>query len=109
MRKLLPMLAVAVLFAGFAVVRGADEKTVTGEAQCAKCTLKETKSCQNAIKVKEGDKTVTYYVKHDSVAKGFHSKVCSPNTVLKVKAKGTVEEKDGKMILTASSIEVVEE
>jgi dihydroxyacid dehydratase/phosphogluconate dehydratase len=34
--------------------RAADEKTITGDGMCAKCELKETKSCQNAVKVKEG-------------------------------------------------------
>ena len=52
MRK---MLAVAVLFSGLTLVaRAAEEKTISGEGLCAKCALKETPKCQNAVQVEEG-------------------------------------------------------
>ena len=54
MRKLFPLLSVAVLFSGVALVWAAEEKTVSGEGQCAKCSLRETKACQNAIVTEEG-------------------------------------------------------
>jgi hypothetical protein len=108
MRKLLPMLAVAVLCSGLGlVVKAAAEKTITGEGQCAKCSLKETKSCQNAVVVDEGGKKVTYYLKHEGESKKFHSKICT--TTKKVKATGDVQETDGKQVMTVSKIEVVEE
>jgi hypothetical protein len=107
MRKLLPLLAVAVVFSGLSlVVLAAEEKTVTGEGQCAKCSLKETPACQNAIKVEEGGKTVTYYLAKNDVAKKFHSNICT--AVKKVKATGEVKEEAGKMVMTATKIEVVE-
>ena len=88
--------------------RAADEKkTITGEGMCAKCELKETKSCQNAVKVKEGGKTVTYYLVHNDVSKKFHGTVCK--TTEKVKATGTVKEVDGKMELTPTKIDLVKE
>src|SRR5262249_16343070 len=63
MRKLIPMLAVAVLFSGVALlVRAAEEKTITGDGQCAKCSLSETKKCQNVVVVKEDGKEVKYYM-----------------------------------------------
>ena len=39
------------------------ERTITGEAKCAKCMLKETDKCQTVIQVenKKG-KTVNYYL-----------------------------------------------
>ena len=40
----------------------ADEKTITGDATCAKCALKEAKTCQNVVLVKDGDKEVKYYM-----------------------------------------------
>lgn len=107
MRKLFPMLAVAVLFAGVAlIVRAAEEKTIVGEGQCAKCSLKETAKCQNAIVAEEGGKKVTYYLEANATSKAFHKNICTETK--KVRATGEVAEKDGKMVLTASKIEVVE-
>ncbi|PYL01506.1 MAG: hypothetical protein DME19_01510 [Verrucomicrobia bacterium] len=87
--------------------RADDEKTITGEGKCAKCALKETKSCQNAIQVKEGDKTVTYYLVQNDVSKKFHENICQETK--KVKATGTVKEVDGKKELTPTKIELVKE
>jgi hypothetical protein len=78
----------------------AAEKTITGEGMCAKCELKEAKSCQNAIKA-DG---VTYYLADNKTSKDFHSNLCSKTA--KVKATGEVSENDGKKILTASKIEL---
>jgi aspartyl/asparaginyl-tRNA synthetase len=113
MRKLFPLLAVAVLFSGLAlVVRAADdkEKTVTGEGACAKCSLKETKTCQNAVTVQEGGKKVTYYLTKNKVSNDFHKNVCQ--TTEKIKVTGTVktEPKDGKAgEITPTKIELVTE
>ena len=107
MRKVFPMLAVAAAFAcASLVVVAAEQKTVTGEGQCAKCSLKETPSCQNAIKVEEGGKTVTYYLKQNDVSKKFHKNICT--TIKTVKATGDVVEENGKMVMTPTKIEVVE-
>ena len=105
MRKMLPMLAVAVLFSGLTLlVKAAEEKTVKGEMQCAKCKLKETKACQTVV-VSEGKK---YYLAKNAVEKKVHGKICSGD-VLKATAVGDVKEEDGKMVMTASKIDVVEE
>ena len=106
MRKVLPLLAVAVLFSGLSFVWAAAEKTITGEGQCAKCSLKETKSCQNAIVADEGGKKVTYYLTHNAVSKAFHGKICKETK--KIKATGDVKEEDGKMVLTPTKIEEVD-
>jgi uncharacterized protein DUF6370 len=88
--------------------RAADaKKTITGDGMCAKCELKESKECQNAIKVKTGGKTVTYYLVHNDVSKEFHGSICKETK--KVKATGTVKEVDGKMELTPTKIELVKE
>lgn len=109
MRKLIPMLAVAVLCSGLSLLaRAAEEKTLTGATECAKCTLKETKSCQNVLVVEKDGKKTTYYIKHDAVAKKAHGDLfCQGGK--KAKVTGTVEEKDGKNIVTASKIEVAED
>jgi hypothetical protein len=107
MRKLLPMFAVAFVFSCLSLmVYAAEVKTITGEGQCAKCSLKETPKCQNAVVVDEGGKKVTYYLAKNKVANDFHKNVCTE--IKKVKATGDVKEEDGKQVMTATSIEVVE-
>ena len=71
---------------------------------CAKCSLKETSACQNAVKVKENDKTVTYYLVHNQVSKDFHQKICT--STAKVVATGTVKEANGKLEMTPTKIEL---
>ena len=75
--------------------------TITGDGQCAKCSLKETSKCQNAIKTADGK---TYYLADNKVSKSFHEEVCKETK--KVTATGTVKEVDGKMELTAKKIEL---
>ena len=78
------------------------EKTITGEAKCAKCMLKETEKCQTVIQVenKKG-KTVTYYLA-DNDTQDFHENVCKE--AKKVTATGTIKKVDGKNGITASKI-----
>lgn len=104
MRKILAGLILMLSGTTFA---WADSKEVTieGDGKCAKCAMKETKDCQNAIVVTENGKETTYYLEPNKVAKDYHGNVCKKTT--KTKATGTVEEKDGKKILTASKIEAV--
>jgi hypothetical protein len=87
--------------------RAADEKTVTGEGMCAKCSLKETADCQNAIQVKEGGKTVTYYLVQNDVSKKFHDNLCKGKK--KVTATGTVKKVKDKLELTATKIELAKQ
>src|SRR5258708_30888851 len=107
MRKLVPMLAMTAVFSCVSlVVFAAEVKTIVGEGQCAKCSLKQTPSCQNAVIVDEGGKKVTYYLEQNKVAKAFHKNVCTD--IKKVKATADVQDKDGKMVMTATEIEVVQ-
>jgi hypothetical protein len=80
------------------------EVTITGEGKCAKCALHETDKCQNAIQTQEDGKTVTYYLTQNKVSKGFHENLCKESQ--KITATGTLAEKDGKKMLTASKIEL---
>jgi len=93
------------LLGSVSIARAADEsKTVTGEAKCAKCLLKEkTDTHQAAIQVKEGDKSVTYYLVANEASKAYDKKVCEKAE--KVTATGTVKTVDGKLQLTATKIE----
>lgn len=87
----------------------ADKKevTLTGTGTCAKCALHETDKCQTVLQMKEGDKTETYYLSQNKVAKEFHENVCKEPQ--KITVTGTVKEKDGKKMLTASKIELVKQ
>jgi hypothetical protein len=88
---------------------GADtpkERTITGEAKCAKCMLKEGDKCQTVIQTEnKNGKTVNYYVADNDVSKAFHQNVCKE--AKKVTATGTVKKVDGKNEFTASKIELV--
>ena len=80
----------------------ADTKTETikGKGECAKCSLKETESCQMAVTTKEGTK---YLVENNDVSKKFHEKICTEQKDVEV--IGTVAEKDGKKYITATKID----
>lgn len=82
------------------------EKTITGEAKCAKCMLKEADKCQTVIQTenKKG-KMVSYYLAENDVSKAFHQNVCKE--AKKVTATGTMKKVDGKNEFTASKIELV--
>jgi hypothetical protein len=108
MGKLFALLAAGVLFSGLSFVVAADDAkktvTLTGDGLCAKCALKEAKTCQNAVIVTKNGKKTTYYLEPNALSKAAHQKLgfCSATKEdpAKVKVTGTVEEKDGKHILT---------
>lgn len=81
-----------------------EKKTLTGEALCLKCELKQSRTCQNGIRVSVDGKEVVYALDQNKVSRGFHSKVCQ--ATVKVSAEGTVAEINGKLEFTASKIEV---
>lgn len=86
------------------MAQAADEVTLTGKMQCAKCTLKETKACQNVLTVKDGDNEVKYYLT-GGAAKKAHKKVCPPDSSAEATVTGKVSEKDGKKMLEASKVD----
>jgi hypothetical protein len=78
------------------------EVEIKGLGQCAKCSLKQTDSCQNAIVTTLDGKQVTFFLTKNKLSDAFHSKVCKAPA--EVVAKGTVSEREGKQILTVTSI-----
>lgn len=94
-----------VVLANVAVSNAADEKkgekkTLEGKLVCTKCKLSETDACGNALLVKEGTKTVTYYIKDKGKGEKYHK--CSGEQAAKV--TGTVTEKDGKKYITDAKV-----
>ena len=104
MRSALSMFlgAAVLLVAGPVQAEEKDKKEVTlkGTIVCAKCKLKETEKCANAIEVKEGDKTVVYYFEDKGRGESYHEKICQ--TPAKGSVTGTVTEKDKKKYITPS-------
>lgn len=79
--------------------------TITGEAKCAMCQLKESDKCQTVIQTEKDGKKISYYLTDNDVAKNFHENVCKAPK--KVTATGTVAMADGKHQMTVSKIELV--
>ena len=107
MRRVICLIAVAALFATVISVRADDtakETTLKGTMVCGKCFLHQSDTCQNVLQVKDGDKTVDYWLTDNDVSKDFHKNVChAPEKDVTV--TGTVSEKDGKQYITATKIE----
>ncbi len=107
MRSTVLMLAGLVLLGGIAADARADDKkdvTLKGTVLCAKCSLKEAKKCTTAIQVKDGDKTVTYYLDDKGTGEDYHEAVCGGEK-LEGKVVGVVTEKDGKKWIKPSKVE----
>jgi Family of unknown function (DUF6370) len=102
--KRLTLLSITIISALSLSLHAADTKKISGEATCAKCTLKKVDACQMAITYKNADgKEETVLVENNKVAKDFHPTICK--TTEKVNAEGTITEKDGKKLLTLTKIE----
>jgi len=80
------------------------EMTLKGKILCARCALKEAKTCTTAIVVKEGEKEVTYYFKDKGNKEDYHEEVCG-GARKEGTVTGTVSEKDGKKWITPKKVE----
>lgn len=108
-KSLLLSLSLGGLFL-FAVATSAnaEEKkvTLTGQGQCAKCELKKADSCQNTVTVEKSGKKTVYFLEKNEVSNKFHKNICSG--VKEIKVVGTVKEVDGKHLVTATEVSLVE-
>lgn len=116
MRKVLALLAAGVVFSGLGLLRADDSDkkiTIKGDGMCAKCALKETKTCQNVVIVTKDGEKKTYYMAANKTAKDAHGSMgfcrASKDHPTKVKATGTCKKEDGKLVFTAEKIEKIEE
>ena len=108
-------LGLAVVVAAGSTTTAQDKKgkvetkttALEGKLVCTKCTLDETKTCEHAVKVKDGDKEITYYLVKSTEKdfKAYHGKVCPAGSDLAVKVTGVVSEKDGKKYVNAAKVE----
>lgn len=98
-------LASALIVSAAVAADAPKEVTLTGTLECAKCELHQSDTCQNVLKVTEGDKSTLYYLTQNKLSKDDHSGVCmAPKD--NVSVTGTVETKDGKNQLTATKIDL---
>lgn len=102
---LVAVLSAAALFPS-AHARGAlvVGEVIHGEALCARCQLKEAGQCGIVIRAVESGTNVQYYATTNRVAAKFQAKSCQ--SPVKVWAKGTVRERDGKNQITLKKIDV---
>lgn len=104
--KKIALLSTALL-AALSLSLFAEDVKITGAATCAKCTLKTADECQMAITYKDAaGQEQTVLVEKNQVAKDFHPVICK--TTEKVNAEGAITEKDGKKILTLTSVKKAE-
>jgi hypothetical protein len=90
-----------------AAAAAAKEVTLKGMLGCGKCSFQEAKACENVLKVKDGDKEVSYDLADNEVARANHEKVCgpaSPATVTGTVSDGKKKGKKARKLLTATAI-----
>ena len=98
------LLAAAVLAQGV-VAQDKEKKEVTlkGTLLCAKCSLGKTAECTTAIQVKEGDKTVTYYLDDKGAGEEHHEPICG-GSKKEGTVTGTVEDRKGQKYIKPSKV-----
>jgi len=97
-------LGIALTVAQYLRAEEKKEVTLKGEVMCASCELKEGKKCQTVVRVKEGDKEVTYYFKDRGAKESYHNSVCGGGRQ-DATVTGLVAQADGKMWITPTKVE----
>ena len=97
--------ALALVFPAFAVdpEPGKKEVKLTGTLVCGKCKLGEGTKCTNVLQVKEGEKTVKYYLDDKGIREEYH--VCGGDEKPGVTVTGVLTEKDGKKVVKPTKVE----
>ncbi|MFM8273458.1 MAG: DUF6370 family protein [Gemmata sp.] len=91
-------------FSANAQDKKAEAKKLEGKLTCTKCALSETDKCGHALVVKEGDKSVKYYLQDKGGAEKYHGKCCKADVDATV--TGKVGEKDGKKTISEPKVEI---
>lgn len=103
------VLGLAVVLCGAVLIAQADDKkevTLKGTMVCGKCTLGVCKKCTNVLQVKEGDKTVDYFIEDKGNKEKYHKAICPPESKQDAEVTGTVSEKDGKKWVKPTKVDV---
>ena len=86
--------------------KDAKEVKITGTMVCGACGLSETKKCSNVVQVKEGTKTINYFLDDKGTKEEYHEGVCGGGKIENVTVTGVVSEKDGKKFIKPSKVDV---
>lgn len=105
------ILALVIGFSAVSLMATAEDKKdapkkLTGKLVCTKCTLGETDTCGHALKVKDGNKEVTYYVKDKGGKESYHKLVCPADSEKEATVTGKVVEKEGKKYIEDPKVEI---
>ena len=102
---LLTALVASVMLLGGVQGEQAKQVTITGTVTCAKCDLKAQKdACATVVVEKVAGKADVVYYFDEAGHKKHHGPICTsptPGTVT-----GTVEDKDGKKIITVTDVKL---
>jgi hypothetical protein len=101
---LLCPLALLVAIVAASAQEKAKDVTLKGAMMCAKCALNQADICTNALQVKEGDKTVTYFLDDSGVSESYHGEICG-GAKKEATVVGKVSEKDGKKMIKPTKVE----
>lgn len=99
-------LLVVVGFMALALADDKKEVTLKGSMVCGKCTLKVCKKCTNVLQVKDGDKTVNYFMDDKGGKEAYHKAICPGDSKQDAEVTGTVSTKDGKKWIKPSKVDV---
>jgi len=100
----LVLLLTATVFAQGAGAQDKEKKEVTlkGTLTCAKCSLGQTADCTTVIQVKEGNRTVTYFLDDKGAGEEYHDAICTgkkEGTVV-----GVIEERADRKYIKPSKV-----
>lgn len=103
MKKLLSLVALFTLALGLHAEHHKEkEVTLEGTGMCAKCKLGEAEKCTNALQVtKDNGDVVTYLFTNNMKHGEFFCQGTTENLVV----TGKMVKKDGKKMITATSVE----
>lgn len=77
-----------------------------GRAVCAHCTLHQTKECQPAVRIREGEGEQTLFLSDNSISRDFKRRQGCCRTPLQILAEGTVHTEHGRSLLVATRLEI---
>ena len=76
------VLGMALMLGSSTAAEKGKEVTLSGKLVCGKCTLKETPACSNVLQVKDGAKTVNYYLADAAKKAPYHGAICPKNATV---------------------------
>src|SRR5262245_38836886 len=96
--------SVVLLLAAAVFAQDKDKKEVTlkGTLLCCKCSWGQTADCTTVIQVKEGNRTVTYFLDDKGAGEAYHDAICTgkkEGTVV-----GVVEERADRKYIKPSKV-----